>query len=58
MSGLLTASLPMYSLPEMREANARLWEALRGLLAEAGVTDLPDGLIFERPPVPERIGKL
>jgi ABC-type phosphate/phosphonate transport system substrate-binding protein len=56
MSGPPTASLPMYNLPEMRAANARLWEALRGLLAEAGVTDLPDGLIFERPPVPERIG--
>ena len=30
MSGLPTASLPMYNLPEMQAANARLWEALRG----------------------------
>jgi ABC-type phosphate/phosphonate transport system substrate-binding protein len=56
MSGLPTASLPMYNLPEMRAANARLWETLRGLLTEAGVADLPDGLVFEGPPVPERIG--
>jgi ABC-type phosphate/phosphonate transport system substrate-binding protein len=52
----LSASLPMYNLPEMREANARLWAALRSLLAEKGVTDLPDALTVERPPVPERIG--
>lgn len=52
----LSASLPMYNLPEMRPQNAAVWQALRGLLAEAGVTDLPEGLLFERPPVPERIG--
>ncbi|HEX6440825.1 MAG TPA: PhnD/SsuA/transferrin family substrate-binding protein, partial [Stellaceae bacterium] len=51
----LTASLPMYNLPEMRQANARLWEALRGLLGEAGLRDLPDTLTFDRGPVPERI---
>jgi ABC-type phosphate/phosphonate transport system substrate-binding protein len=52
----LGASLPMYNLPEMRALNAALWQALRGLLAEAGVGDLPETLSFERPPVPERIG--
>jgi ABC-type phosphate/phosphonate transport system substrate-binding protein len=46
------ASLPMYNLPEMRGANARFWEALRGLLVEAGLTDPPETLIFERGPVP------
>ena len=51
-----TASLPMYNLPEMRAVNARFWEALRGLLAEAGLRDLPEGLTFDRLPVPERIG--
>jgi len=51
-----TASLPMYNLPEMRAANALVWEALRGLLAEGGVADLPERLTFERPPVPDRIG--
>jgi ABC-type phosphate/phosphonate transport system substrate-binding protein len=51
-----TASLPMYNLPEMRAANARFWAALRGLLAERGLADLPEALSFERPPVPERIG--
>ena len=52
----LTASLPMYNLPEMREANARFWDALRGVLVEAGLQDLPDSLTFDRGPVPERIG--
>lgn len=51
----LTASLPMYNLPEMRERNASFWQAVA---AEAGISGhrLPDGLSFERPPVPERIG--
>jgi len=46
------ASLPMYNLPEMRAANARFWEALRGLLLEAGLRDAPETLIVERGPVP------
>jgi ABC-type phosphate/phosphonate transport system substrate-binding protein len=50
-----TASLPMYNLPEMRPVNAEFWTALRGLLTDAGLT-APDQLVFERPPVPERIG--
>jgi ABC-type phosphate/phosphonate transport system substrate-binding protein len=50
-----TASLPMYNLPEMRAANARFWEALRGLLLEAGLDDVPESLTFERRPVPERL---
>lgn len=48
-------SLPMYNLPEMREANARFWQALRGVLLEAGLRDLPEELIFERGPVPPRL---
>jgi len=51
-----TASLPMYNLPEMRPVNAAFWEALRGLLVEAGLPDVPEALSFDRPPVPERIG--
>jgi ABC-type phosphate/phosphonate transport system substrate-binding protein len=50
-----TASLPMYNLPEMRADNARFWEALRGLLIEAGLADVPETLTFERRPVPERL---
>jgi ABC-type phosphate/phosphonate transport system substrate-binding protein len=50
-----TASLPMYNLPEMRQANARFWGALRGLLREAGVADIPETLTFERRPVPPQL---
>src|SRR5258708_9991985 len=46
----------MYNLPEMRAVNARFWEALRGLLVEAGLRDVPQTLSFDRSPVPERIG--
>jgi ABC-type phosphate/phosphonate transport system substrate-binding protein len=46
------ASLPMYNFPEMRSANAQFWEALRGLLLEAGCSDVPETLLFERRPVP------
>jgi ABC-type phosphate/phosphonate transport system substrate-binding protein len=51
----LTASLPMYNLPEMRQANAQFWAALRGLLLEHGLADVPGALAFERRPVPERL---
>jgi len=51
----LTASLPMYNFPEMREVNARFWEALRGLLLEAGLGDVPSDLTFDRRPVPDRL---
>jgi ABC-type phosphate/phosphonate transport system substrate-binding protein len=50
-----TASLPMYNFPEMRDVNARFWEALRGLLREAGLDDVPESLTFDRRPVPERL---
>jgi ABC-type phosphate/phosphonate transport system substrate-binding protein len=53
MSALV--SLPMYNLPEMRAENARFWEALRGLLLEAGLEDAPEALVFERGPVPDRL---
>src|SRR5258705_8512508 len=46
----------MYNLPKMRAVNARFWEALRGLLVEAGLRDVPETLSFDRLPVPERIG--
>jgi ABC-type phosphate/phosphonate transport system substrate-binding protein len=51
----LVTSLPMYNLPEMRAANARFWEVLRGLLLEAGLEDTPETLIFDRGPVPARL---
>jgi hypothetical protein len=46
----------MYNLPEMRAVNARFWDALRGLLVEAGLRDVPESLTFDRLPVPDRIG--
>ena len=49
------ASLPMYNFPEMRSANAQFWGALRGLLLEAGLGDVPESLVFERAPVPARL---
>src|ERR1700738_1033033 len=49
------ASLPMYNFPEMRSANAQFWGALRGLLLEAGLSDVPETLAFERAPVPARL---
>ena len=48
-------SLPMYNFPEMRADNARFWAALRGLLIEAGLDDVPETLVFERGPVPSRL---
>jgi len=51
-----TASLPMYNLPEMRPVNAQFWDALRGLLVEAGLDEVPETLHFDRLSVPERIG--
>ena len=51
-----TASLPMYNPPGMRAANALFWEALSGLLREAGLEGVPDALSFERPAVPDDIG--
>ena len=47
----LTASLPMYNLPEMRAVNAAFWAALRQVLAEAGVAS-PEAL-YCQPTAPE-----
>jgi ABC-type phosphate/phosphonate transport system substrate-binding protein len=49
------ASLPMYNLAELRPLNAAFWNAIRSELQRQGVEDLPQGLDFERPPVPARI---
>src|SRR4051812_33274615 len=52
----LTASLPMYNLPEMRAANAAFWKALSDALVREGCAGLPEELVFSRPPVPDAIG--
>ena len=54
---LKTASLPMYNFPGMRAANAAFWDALSGLLREAGVADVPEHLTVDRAPVPDGIGE-
>ena len=51
----LTASLPMYNLPEMQAMNAAFWGALAEELRREGCTDIPGGLSFAGRPVPERI---
>ncbi len=42
----------MYNLPEMRDANALFWSALRTELMRRGVTGAPELPDFERQPVP------
>jgi ABC-type phosphate/phosphonate transport system substrate-binding protein len=49
------ASLPMYNLPEMREANSAFWLAMRTELARRGFEKVPEKLDFERKPVPVEI---
>jgi ABC-type phosphate/phosphonate transport system substrate-binding protein len=45
--GAAIASLPMYDLPELREANDALWAALRARLLAQGVDCLPRALTRE-----------
>lgn len=47
------ASLPMYNFPEMRAENAAFWDALRAEYEGPG--ELPEALMFDRPPVPGAI---
>ena len=49
------ASLPLYALPENEAARSVFWQAVRTELERQGITDMPDGLDFKRPTVPERI---
>lgn len=43
------ASLPMYDLPEVRGAAAALWTGIARRLRRAGVTEVPDELVHDRP---------
>lgn len=52
---MLTASLPMYNLPEMRPLNTAFWEALADEIRRDGGADLPAALTFSRGPVPDQI---
>ena len=55
-SGILwRASLPMYNLPEMRQANAAFWDAIGSELQRQRDVALPAALDFERRPVPDEI---
>jgi ABC-type phosphate/phosphonate transport system substrate-binding protein len=51
-----TASLPMYSLPEMAAANSALWTALQQRLRAKGVNTADIKLESDRAPVPDGIG--
>lgn len=53
----LTASLPMYNLPELADRNAAFWEALSMGIDRERVPGLPRELSFSRPAVPEAIGR-
>ncbi len=43
------ASLPMYDLLEARPAIDALWRGIAGHMARAGVTDVPEALLHDRP---------
>lgn len=43
------ASLGMYDLPHLRQANDRLWTAIAARLRHAGLADVPDRLDRDRP---------
>jgi ABC-type phosphate/phosphonate transport system substrate-binding protein len=53
----LTASLPMYNLPEMAPQNTAFWKALSEEIAAEGFANAPAELSFSRPAVPDAIGK-
>ena len=52
----MSASLPMYNLPEMREFNSAFWQAMSEELRALGRTEIPLALSFTRPAVPDQIG--
>ncbi len=39
-----SAHLPIYDLPELRERNERLWDALAEVIRDAGIDDVPERL--------------
>jgi ABC-type phosphate/phosphonate transport system substrate-binding protein len=53
----LTASLPMYNLPEMANRNTAFWKALSEEIGAEHVPDRPSELSFSRPAVPDSIGR-
>jgi len=53
----LTASLPMYNLPEMAPRNIAFWKALSEEISAEGFANPPLELSFSRPPVPDAIGQ-
>jgi ABC-type phosphate/phosphonate transport system substrate-binding protein len=53
---VLSASLPMYNIPEMQPAFRAFWQALRTHAARRGVAGLPVEPNAKAPAVPDRIG--
>lgn len=43
------ASLPMYDLPEIRDALDSLWDGLARHLRREGIADVPDRIVHDRP---------
>ncbi len=46
---MLTASLPMYSFPELHSASSSLWRGIAKHLRQEGMKDIPDELVLGRP---------
>jgi ABC-type phosphate/phosphonate transport system substrate-binding protein len=53
---ILRASLPMYNIPEMRQAFRQFWAVLRQAALRRGLDHLPADLDISAPAVPDRIG--
>jgi ABC-type phosphate/phosphonate transport system substrate-binding protein len=53
----LTASLPMYNLPEMAPRNTAFWKALSKEITSEKFANAPVELALSRPAVPDTIGK-
>jgi ABC-type phosphate/phosphonate transport system substrate-binding protein len=52
----LSASLPIYNLPELAGRNAAFWEVLSKEMRAQKLASIPPDLVFSRPAVPDAIG--
>ena len=47
----LTASLPMYDLPEIRPSAEAVWQSISASLIRSGLADVPDSLTWDAPDI-------